>query len=47
MALHRGSAEARKIGMRLSGGTDLLEPFPAKPKGMLPTASGPKRIAVA
>jgi hypothetical protein len=33
-ALHRGLEESRKIRMRLGGSADLLEPFPAKPKGM-------------
>jgi hypothetical protein len=32
--LHRGLGQARKIKMRLGGSADLLEPFPAKPKGM-------------
>jgi hypothetical protein len=33
-ALHRGLEQSRKIRMRLGGSADLLEPFPAKPKGM-------------
>ena len=33
-AWHRRLGKARKIGMRLGGGVDLLEPFPARPKGM-------------
>ena len=33
-ALHRGLEQSRKVRMRLGGSADLLEPFPAKPKGM-------------
>ena len=33
-ALHRRLGQARKIRMRVGGGVDLLEPFPAGPKGM-------------
>ena len=33
-ALHRGLEQARKIRMRLGGSADLLEPLPARPKGM-------------
>jgi hypothetical protein len=33
-ALHRGIEQARKIRMKLGGSADLLEPFPARPKGM-------------
>jgi hypothetical protein len=33
-ALHRGLEQARKIRMRLGGSADLLEPFPAKAKGL-------------
>jgi hypothetical protein len=33
-ALHRGLEQARKIRMRLGGSAALLEPSPARPKGM-------------
>ena len=33
-ALDRRIEQARKIGMRLGGSVDLLEPFPQRPKGM-------------
>ena len=43
-ARYRGLEQARKIGMRLGGGVDLLEPFPARPKAAGPRGSGNVRL---